>query len=75
MMKGIGSIKLIPHFVLHLTVGEVVPGYLSGQEDHHHIKSSIISVELTSSLNRSLPVLQTLVEVVLAELLTDLLQL
>jgi hypothetical protein len=75
MLKGIRSVELVANLVLHLPVGEVVSGYFSGQEDHHHIESAVISVELPGGLHRGLPVLKALVEVVLAELLADVLEL
>lgn len=75
MLKGMRSIELIADLVLHFAVGEVVSGYFSGQEDHHHIESAVISVELPGGLDRGLPVLKGLVEVVLAELLADVLEL
>jgi hypothetical protein len=56
-------------------VGEVVSRDFPRQEGHHHIEGAEIAMEFSCGFQQAFPVLDVLVQIVLAQLDVDLLQL
>ena len=53
---------------------EIISWDLSTEKDDHHVKCTIVTMELSCGLHQSFPVLWILVNVVLVHLSIDLLQ-
>jgi hypothetical protein len=56
-------------------VGKVISWDFPGQEGHHHIESAEVAMEFSCGFQQAFPVLDVLVQIVLAQLDVDLFQL